>query len=98
MKHLKILAYFLIILTFILIGHQLTITGQAIKTERAIIIKVVDGHTIDTTIGKVRLLGINTPEKKQKGYEEALVFLKQYEGKEIIIERGRENKDKYKRL
>jgi len=98
MKYYKILLYFLIILSLVLIGYQITITGQAIRTEKITMLKVIDGDTIDTTIGKIRLLGINTPEKKQKGYEEALVFLKQYEGKEIIIERGRENKDKYKRL
>lgn len=98
MKTIKILLYFLIIAVFIMLGFQLTTTGQAIKTQKAKITKIIDGDTIETSLGKVRLLGINTPEKKQNGYQNALVFLKQYEGKEILLERGKENKDKYKRL
>lgn len=57
--------------------------------------RVIDGDTIDTEMGRVRLLGINTPEKKQPYHDEAMNFLKKYEGKQIQIEeRGT---DKYDR-
>jgi hypothetical protein len=60
---------------------------------------VIDGDTLVYEIGNItqhcRLLGINTPEKKNPGYEEATSYLKQYEGKQIEVEdRG---KDKYQR-
>lgn len=43
------------------------------------------------------MLGINTPEKSQQGYQEAKDFLKQFENKEIQLERTVEDKDMYGR-
>ncbi len=38
---------------------------------------VVDGDTIDVdNVGRIRLVGINTPEKDQPGYQEAKDFVK----------------------
>lgn len=59
------------------------------------IIRVIDGDTLETEIGKIRLLGINTPEKNQPYYEEAKQFLNIYENKTILIES--KEKDKYNR-
>ena len=40
------------------------------------VIHIVDGDTLDVVgLGRVRLVGVNTPEKDQEGYQEALDFL-----------------------
>jgi len=40
------------------------------------VVSVIDGDTLDVTgIGRIRLVGVNTPEKDQEGYQEALDFL-----------------------
>ena len=99
MKTLKILVFLLVFSTFILLGFVFQHTGKVVyEKENAIVTRIIDGDTIETSIGKVRLLGINTPEKNNMGYEEAGEFLKPLEGKEIELERGIENKDKYSRL
>lgn len=66
--------------------------------EKANITEIIDGDTIETDLGKVRLLGINTPEKGRFGYEEAKNFLLQLENKEVELIRVGENKDRYSRL
>ncbi len=98
MKVLNILIFLLIFNTFILLGYLTsTFTGNVVH-ERIIvnISHVIDGDTFkDQTGQSYRLLGINTPEKKQPYYEEAASFLKQYGGKKVELEnRG---KDKYDR-
>jgi len=67
MKTLNILLFFLISITFILLGFLFSqFTGKAIyQLEKANLTRVIDGDTIDTNLGKIRLLGINTPEKKE---------------------------------
>lgn len=38
---------------------------------------VIDGDTLDVSgIGRIRLVGINTPEKDEQGYQEATDFLR----------------------
>lgn len=100
MKILKFLIYLLIITNFILIGFLLSEhTGKVVyEVETANITRVIDGDTLETDLGKVRLLGINTPEKSRFGYEEANSFLSQFEGEEVELVRTKENKDKYGRL
>jgi len=65
-----------------------------IRTYHAVIDYVVDGDTCDvlidlgfhmTTRQRVRLLGIDTPERGQEGYHEAKDFLKKYLGKDILV-------------
>lgn len=68
---------------------------ETYEKQPANITRVIDGDTFDSEIGKIRLLGINSPEKKQPFYEEALAFLKQYEGKQVELELH--GKDKYQR-
>jgi len=75
-------------------------TGNTIKQE-FFVAKVVDGDTITLENGlKVRLLGINTPEKNMLYYNEAKEFLKQkIENKTIELEINPNNKyDKYNRI
>jgi len=71
-------------------------TGKAVyEIKTANMTRAIDGDTIETDIGIIRLLGINTPEKKQAYYEEAKEFLKKYELKKVEIEIH--EKDKYNR-
>ena len=66
----------------------------------AIVSKVVDGDTIDIQDGqRVRLLGINTPEKAQPYFEEATARMKELVlGKTAILVMDKSDKDKYGRL
>lgn len=79
--------------------------GNAIQNfqgqkERTIVTNVVDGDTIVISGGeRVRLLGIDTPEKGEFFYKESKARLEQLiENKEVMLEKEGENKDKYGRL
>jgi len=62
-----------------------------------IITRVIDGDTIESENTKIRLIGINTPEKKEGCFTEATDFLeKEVLGKKVIVQ-GNEL-DKYGRL
>jgi micrococcal nuclease len=73
------------------------LTGNAVYQQTIVnVTRVIDGDTIETDIGHIRLLGINTPEKKQPYYQEAKDFLiNQIQGKQIQLELH--GKDKYSR-
>jgi endonuclease YncB( thermonuclease family) len=55
-------------------------TSNPEVTERALVLSVVDGDTLRVLIDgksvKVRLLGINSPERRRRGYEAATKALK----------------------
>lgn len=62
--------------------------------RKAIILNVVDGDTYDCevdlgykmkTIQRFRLLGIDTPERGEQGYNEAKDFVKQYVNHEVCV-------------
>lgn len=59
---------------------------------------VIDGDTIDTGLGRVRLLGINAPERGERCYMEAKQALEEFLAGEVNMERGIEDRDKYGRL
>jgi len=84
-----------VVLSFILYYN---FTGNVVYSEQSVnVTKVVDGDTIDSSLGKIRLLGINTPEKKQPYYEEARDNLKSLiEGK--VVEIRSSGRDKYDRI
>ena len=61
MKTLNVLIFLLIFNTFILLGYLASeFTGKAVY-ERVIsnLTRVIDGDTVDSDVGRVRLLGIN---------------------------------------
>src|SRR3989344_8163920 len=70
-----------------------------IEKEIVIVKRVIDGDTIELESGeRVRLLGINTPEKGEWLYEEAKEFLNDsIFNKSVFLEQCRENKDLYGR-
>lgn len=62
---------------------------------------VVDGDTIDVSgVGRIRLVGIDTPERGEEGYQNATDFVKQKcLGKTVYLDiDDAENKDKYGRI
>lgn len=61
MKLLNILVFLLIFNTFILLGYLTSeLTGKVVyERVSANLTRVIDGDTIDSDIGKIRLLGIN---------------------------------------
>lgn len=68
------------------------------ERESAIVERIIDGDTIEAGNKTIRLLGINTPERGEKYYEEAKDFLgTQILNKTIILEYGKEREDKYHR-
>ncbi len=91
-----VFAYLLIIITFILVSYLIETEK---KHDFSVIRRAIDGDTIELENDlRVRLLGINTPEKKRPLHDEALDFLRQFEGKEARLEWTNEEKDKYGRL
>lgn len=65
-----------------------------------IVTNVIDGDTVDLQDGeRVRLIGINTPERGQPGFEEATERLKELIlNKQVSLEMDKSNRDKYGRL
>jgi endonuclease YncB( thermonuclease family) len=62
-------------------------TGNSIKKIEVLVIRAIDGDTLEIEGGeRVRLLGINTPEKKEFYANEAINFTKQLENKTILLE------------
>lgn len=101
MKTARLLIFLAIIIILIDLAYFYPrLTGKIVKyeTEPALATKILDGDTIEiNNQTRVRLLCINTPEKKKPFYEEAKNFLKQLEDKEIEILRDKENTDRYNR-
>ncbi|MBI2043223.1 thermonuclease family protein [Candidatus Pacearchaeota archaeon] len=66
--------------------------------EEAFVSRIVDGDTIIGNNESIRLLGINTPERKEKYYSEAKEFLeKEILNKTVQLKFGKERKDLYNR-
>ena len=60
--------------------------------------KVIDGDTVKTNETSIRLLGINSPEKKEQYYQEAKDFLnEELLNKTVKIEYGKDKTDRYNR-
>jgi len=63
------------------------------------IYQVIDGDTFIISEGEyVRLIGIDTPERKELGYHEATDFLRQFEGKAVMLNEEGNERDKFGRL
>ena len=63
------------------------------------IYQVIDGDTFVISGGEyVRLLGIDAPEKGDENYQDSTDFLRQFEGKQVILESEGFDRDRYGRL
>ena len=66
--------------------------------ETTKITRIVDGDTVDSDIGKIRLLGINTPEKGESYSSNAKEFLEEMVlNKTVKLEYGKDKTDRYGR-
>ena len=59
--------------------------------------KVIDGDTLDTSVGRVRFFGIDTPEKGELCFEEATNFTRIAAGDKVRLETGPRRTDSYGR-
>lgn len=63
---------------------------------------VIDGDTIDTTAGRVRLIGIDTPERGDCNYEpaadELLRVIAEQSDQVVLVRGGTDDTDRYDRL
>ncbi len=104
----RILTFILVILLLALLSiYYPQLTGDATTTpdyypkENAVLTRVVDGDTIHALVNgedqTIRMLGINSPEKKMPFSNESANFLRQFENKTIQLLRDWEDTDKYHR-
>ena len=59
--------------------------------------KVVDGDTLDTSVGRVRFFGIDTPERGDQCFQEATNFTRIAAGTKVRLETGPRRTDSYSR-
>jgi micrococcal nuclease len=69
------------------------------QTEQVTVKRAVDGDTVELSDGRrIRLVGINTPEREEPLYAEAKAALKELvEGAQVTLEFDRERTDQYQR-
>jgi len=82
------------------IGYPLWHTTSTPAMEQALVIRVIDGDTIELQDGsRVRYLGIDTPETGEPYYSEATARNKELvEGKVVYLQKGKRDRDEYNRL
>ena len=86
----------LIVLIVVINFYFIKINLSPIR-EKVKIVRIIDGDTFELEDRrKIRLLNINAPEKGNDGYELAIEFLENYEGKDVEIEI--KGSDKYDRI
>ena len=59
---------------------------------------VIDGDTLDTPDGRVRLFGVDTPERGERCYSQAASALRQLAGRAVRVEHGPRSVDPGGRL
>lgn len=74
----------------------------ASESESVVFLSVVDGDTIETSAGTVRIIGIDTPESGQCGHDEASAaigrLLSVGDPVTLQLPRGQNDRDRYGRL
>ena len=61
------------------------------------VLGVTDGDTIDTSIGRVRFYGVDTPEREERCYTEATEFTELLVGTQVRLEDGPRLEDSFGR-
>ena len=59
--------------------------------------KVIDGDTLDTSVGRVRFFGVDTPERGKSCFQEATNFTRIAAGDKVRLETGPRRTDSYGR-
>ncbi len=95
-------AVLILIVVIILLVFRLVeeIGQEGLPGERFVVVRVIDGDTVELKGGdRLRLLGIDTPERGQRFHDEATELLEKLAmGKMSGIEYGLHRRDKYGRL
>lgn len=77
------------------------ISNEEVFTDRGKVTRVIDGDTIDVAgVGRIRMIGIDTPERGECGFESATWALTNLvDGKEVDLSSGAiTDADRYGRL
>ena len=84
----------------LVIGYGVWHTTSAPAMEQALVVRVIDGDTIELQDGShVRYLGIDTPETDEYYFAEATAKNKELvEGKVVYLQKGKRDCDEYDRL
>ena len=100
-------AYILLatIIVSLFIACAASSTGSGVLDTKAIkeahVVQVIDGDTLDLLIAgtkyRVRLFGVDTPERGERCYEEATERTRQLSGDMVRIEPGPRSEDRYGR-
>ena len=76
--------------------------GTADKLEQAQVVRVIDGDTLELLISgnnhRVRLFGVDTPERGEKCFKEATKRTRELSGQVVRVEAGPRTEDRYGRL
>ena len=94
------LIFFILFISFFVLGHDIWQKNKHCFLPReALVTKVIDGDTIVIEGGReIRLLGIDADERGYPCYESAKKKLEELVlGKKVVLEKERENVDKYGR-
>ena len=59
--------------------------------------RVIDGDTLDTSVGRVRFFGVDTPERGNPCFQEATNFTRMTAGDKVRLETGPRRSDSYGR-
>lgn len=90
------LALVMAFLITLLVAFNFQFLNESQRTKSLVIDRVIDGDTFESNGRSYRLANINTPEKSERGYDEAKNFLSKFEGSRVEVEILGE--DKYRRV
>ena len=75
--------------------------SSSVSWSRAKVVRWIDGDTVKTTKGTIRLVGVDTPERGRCGYTKATRIAKRTAPKGTVVRLGNprsvDNRDKYNR-
>jgi micrococcal nuclease len=96
-KAIIVLTALVVVLLFRLVED---IGREQMPGDRFVVVRVIDGDTVELAGGdRLRLLGIDTPEKGEVFYDRATAFLEELAlGKRARIEYADKRRDRYGRL
>ena len=83
-----------------LLGDDDTSCGTALccsECEFVAVIRVIDGDTFDSSRGRIRLFGVDTPERNEDCFSEATSRLRVLVGGKVGLERGPRSEDRFAR-